>query len=306
MRYPITALLAIGSFAVRAFADPPPTVVAPASNGTAPPSETPTPAVAKPPTATSPEKLRFDLVEQEHRTYIYAGVRYRGVLLPKFMLNAVVNEGASVYSNVIGVEADFRTNGLSIIPALSFQEWGLPDTLFVEKGKPDTVASNWSVVNSKLMALNATVDVLWSKKLRPNLDFEYGAGAGLGVAFGSLGVNWTYFDEPGIYRTSDGRGMSPCQTESGTAAGCTRREHSFASEAKVGGYEEKSWINGGAKPNLIPWITPQVGLRYRPSPEVVTRLGVGVALTGVWFGVSADYGVAVKRQAQKSTVIYEE
>lgn len=261
-----------------------------------------------PPAANPASSLRFDAVEQDNRTYIYAGVRYRGVLLPKFVLNTVVKEGASVYSNVIGIEADFRTRGVSIIPALSFQEWGMGDTLFLESGKPDSVASNWSLVNSKLMAINATVDVLWSRKLQKNLDFEYGAGVGLGVAFGSLGVNWTYFDEPGAYKTSDGRGMSPCQTEvqAGPTGGCTRREHSFASEAKVGGYEEKSWINGGAKPNFIPWITPQVGLRYRPRPDVVTRLGLGVAPTGIWFGLSGDYGVAVRRQAEKSAVIYEE
>lgn len=252
------------------------------------------------------EKLPFDAVEQEQRTYIYAGVRYRGVFMPKFMFNAVVNEGASLYSNQIGIEAEIRSRGISIVPSLSFQEWGMGDTLWLEKGKPDSVAANWSVVNSKLKAINATVDVLWSTKLKPNLDFEYGGGVGLGVAFGSLGVNWTYFDEPGAFRTSDGRGMSACKTESGSAGGCTRREHSFAEEAKVGGYQEKSWFNGGAKPNFIPWITPQVGLRYRPSPEVVTRLGVGVGLTGMWFGISGDYGVAVRRQEQKSTVIYEE
>ena len=307
MRLPIYVFTSFGLVTMAAAADEMPSAKAepPVAASTAP--TTPT-LPQEPPSARarSAETLRFDATEQEHRTYIYAGVRYRGVLMPKFLLNAVVNEGTSIYSNVVGLEVDFRTNGLSIVPALSFQEWGMRDTLFLEKGKPDTVASNWSVVNSKLMALNATVDVLWSKKLKPTLDFEYGAGVGLGVAFGQLGVNWTYFDPNGAYRTSDGRSMSPCQSEGGVSAGCTRREHSFASEAKVGGYEEKSWINGGAKPNLIPWLTPQVGLRYRPRPDVVARIGVGLALTGVWFGLSGDYGVAVVRQAQKSTVIYEE
>ena len=60
----------------------------------------------------------------------------------------------------------------------------------------------------------------------------------------------------------------------------------------MGGFQEPSWFGGGAKPVFFPWVgIPQIGLRYKPIGQVETRLTVGLALTGFWFGLSADYGL---------------
>ncbi len=86
-----------------------------------------------------------------------------------------------------------------------------------------------------------------------------------------------------------------CATEGLAGTGCNKADHSNSSVNKVGNYQEKSWFNGGYKPNIFPWISiPQFGFRFKPIKNVVARLGLGFALTGFWFGLSAQYGLEQK------------
>ena len=55
---------------------------------------------------------------------------------------------------------------------------------------------------------------------------------------------------------------------------------------------EPSWANGGAKPNVFPWLAPQVSFRYKPIKQLQVRGDVGFALSsGFFFGLSAGYGL---------------
>src|SRR5262249_1548914 len=146
---------------------------------------------------------------------LFLGLRYRGDVVPKFMLNLFVDEGATIYSNSIGAELDIRKDGFSLIPALSYTEYGTGDILFKEKNKPD-IPGNYSLVNSSMKSLYATVDLLWSTKIQKNLEFEYGAGFGLGVIFGDLETNWVYDQGPNGNSplvASNGHHYAACQTE---------------------------------------------------------------------------------------------
>ena len=243
-----------------------------------------------------------DVTEKPGKSYYFIGVRYRGTIVPKFVLNLFVDEGKTFYSNTIGIEGDIRKDGFSFIPALSYVEYGTNDMLFKEKGKED-VSNNWSVVNSSLKAIYLTADLLWSTKVHPNWDFEYGAGFGLGVIFGNLKNNWLYGDPTGPLKREDGVSYSQCQSEGQGDQGryfggktvantCQRAAHSNASEAKVGGYQEKFWTGGGSVPNVfIHLAIPQIGVRFKPRKDMTARLGIGFSLTGFWFGLSANYGL---------------
>ncbi len=243
-----------------------------------------------------------DVTEKPGKSYYFVGLRYRGTIVPKFLQNLFVDEGGTFYSNTIGIEADLRKDGFSFIPALSYVEYSTGDILFKEKGKED-VSNNWSVVNSGLKAIYATADLLWSSKLHPNWDFEYGAGFGLGVIFGDLKNNWLYGDPSGPHKREDGVGYSQCQTEGQgdvpryfggktVANTCAKSAHSSAPEAKVGGYKEKFWTGGGSVPNVfIHLAIPQLGVRFKPRKDMTARLGLGFSLTGFWFGLSANYGL---------------
>ncbi len=259
-------------------------------------------ATAGPPAVAEPPHEEWDIkdvTEVDGKKYLFIGARYRGNIIPKFMLNLFVDEGATVYSNSIAVELDMRKDGFSLIPALGFTEYGTDDILFKQKGEKD-IPGNYSFVNSSMKALYATADLLWSAKISKNFDFEYGAGFGLGIIFGDLANNWVYQDDVnGSLSASNGHRYSKCQFEgqNGPGSGCNKADHQNASVAKVGNYTEPSWFSGGSKPVVFPWISiPQLGLRYKPIKNFVARLGVGFALTGFWFGLNGEYGLEQKPQ----------
>lgn len=236
-----------------------------------------------------------DVEELPGKTYLFVGLRYRGTVVPKFMINMFVDEGKTVWSNSVGIELDMRKDGFSLIPALQYTEYGTDDIIFKEKNTPD-IPGNYSLVNSSMKAIYATADLLWSTKLSKNLEFEYGAGFGLGVLFGDLETTWVRYDPNGTLEAG-GHKFSRCESEGqgGAGSGCNKADHKNASEAKVGHFLEPSWFNGGSKPNVFPHISfPQIGLRFKPLKQVVGRLGLGFSLTGFWFGISGQYGLEQK------------
>lgn len=222
-----------------------------------------------------------DVEEVPGKVYYFVGARYRGNVIPQFILNLFVDKGATIYSNTVGIELERRKAGFSVIPALSLTEYGTGDILFKQKNSDD-IPGNYTMVNSSMKAIYATVDLLWSTKIAKNFDFEYGLGAGIGVVFGSLKNNWVDANH------------NECQAEGAKGTGCNKADHQNADTAKVGGYDEPSWFNGGSKPVIFPWITPQTGLRFKPIKQMEARLGIGFSLTGFWFGLSADYGLEQK------------
>lgn len=251
---------------------------------------------AKSPAGTEPPREEWDIKdvdEREGKTYLFVGLRYRGNLIPKFMLNMFVDEGATVYSNTIGMELDIRKDGFSLIPALSYTELGTGDILFKEKGSKE-IAGNYNLVNSSLKVIYATADLLWSTKISKNVEFEYGAGFGLGVVFGDLVTNWVQYDTSANapLRNDAGQGFSKCTAVGPPSSGCNKADHQNSDVDKVDNYVEPSWFSGGSRPALFPWIAvPQIGLRFKPIKQFVGRLGIGFSLTGFWFGLSGQYGL---------------
>lgn len=230
------------------------------------------------------------------KTYLFVGLRYRGVVIPGFLLNMFVDEGKTIWTNQIGVEFEIRKSGFSLIPALTYNELGTGDILFKQKGVKD-IPGNYSVVNSSMKVLFASADLLWSSKLSKNVDFEYGAGFGIGAVFGSLQNDWVQQDPNGpLHAEGNGKNYARCDVVKGAGTGCNPADHQNSQVNKVGGYTEPSWFDGGAKPVLFPWISvPQIGLRFKPHKNFVGRLGVGLALSqGIWFGLSAQYGLEQK------------
>jgi hypothetical protein len=252
---------------------------------------------AKSPAGTEPPHDEWDIKdveEKENKTYLFVGLRYRGALIPKFMLNIFVDEGKSVYTNTVGLELDIRKEGFSLIPALSYAELGTGDILFKEKGAKETIAGNYNLVNSSLKVIYATADLLWSTKISKNVEFEYGAGFGFGVVFGDLVTNWVKFDTSANapLRDDSGRGFTKCTAVEPSGTGCNKADHQNSEKDKVNNYVEPSWFGGGSTPSLFPWIAvPQIGLRFKPIKQFVGRLGIGFSLTGFWFGLSGQYGL---------------
>jgi len=254
------------------------------------------PPLVEPPEDTSSSNV----LERPGKTYYFVGARYRGVVLPKFVLNAIIDGGRSVYQNSAGIELDIRKDGFSIIPAISFIEYGMGDTLFLQKGKDPTDGSYWSNINSSLKAIYLTTDIMWSVKVNKYVDFEYGAGFGLGFLFGSVETSWVYTNPNGSYVAASGQRFSPCISES-DSPNCTRAAHQNTDTAKVNHYTEPFWSAGGSTPNVFVHLAvPQFGVRIKPVREFEGRLGVGVSLTGFFFGLSGNYGIETKSEKKSS------
>jgi hypothetical protein len=237
----------------------------------------------------------YDVEEQPGRYYFFVGLRYRGNVVPGFLLNMFVDEGKTIWTNQIGAEFDLRKDGFSLIPSLTYHELGTGDILFKQKNTKD-IPGNYSLVNSGLKVVYAQVDLLWSAKIHKNLDFEYGAGFGLGAVFGDLENSWVQQDPNGQLRAENGNRYNRCNAVAPAGTGCNAADHQNSDVDKVNGYKEPSWFSGGSKPALFPWISvPQIGLRFKPIKNFVARLGVGFALTGFWFGLSGQYGLEKQR-----------
>jgi hypothetical protein len=236
----------------------------------------------------------YDVEEKPGKTYFFIGANYRGNVVPAFMLHLFVDEGKTVYTNMAGIEFEYRKDGFSLIPGLSYHELGTGDILFKQKNTSD-IAGNYGLVNSGMKIMYAKLDILWSTKVHKNIEFEYGLGVGLGAVFGDLENSWVREQANGELANDQGRRFTRCDAVDVKGTGCNAADHQNSDVNKVNGYKEKNWFDGGSKPVLFPWLSvPQVGLRFKPIKNFVARLGIGFALTGFWFGFSAQYGLEQK------------
>jgi hypothetical protein len=280
----------------------------PSAEAPVPPAESPAPeaAAGSVPDAEVADDIT-NTVEAPGKTYRYVGLRYRGTIIPSFLEHLFVNDGGTIYSNTFGAELDFRKDGKSTILWLQYTEYGFGNTLFFQKGQPD-VQNNYSIVKSSLKGIFVGLDELWSTPIANHVDFEYGFGLGLGAIFGNLYNSWVYTPAPGsgnipgAIQGSNGNLYVPCSSvndgpllvQNGITQGyssCSPQAHSNATVSKVGNYTEKNWFNGGAVPVVFPYVGGNLGVRYKPIKQLQTRLGLGISLTGFWFGISADYGI---------------
>ena len=264
------------------------TGAAPAGTPAAAPAATTTTEVPSGESAT-------DVAEKDHKTYYFVGARYRGTIIPKFMVNMFVGEGATFYSNMVGIEVDIRKDHFSMIPALNYIEYGFDPVLFLDKSGQggEAIPGNFSSVHSNLAGIYLTLDLLWSVPVHKHIDFEYGLGVGVGALFGNIYNNWVYFDPNGSLSSSGGRKFSICPSEGfgGAGSGCNKADHKNPDTAKVNDYQEKTWAGGGSVPNVFLHLAlPQLGLRIKTIKQMEMRIGGGFSLTGFWFGISGDYG----------------
>lgn len=220
-------------------------------------------------------------VEESGKTYRSVGLRYRGIIVPKFIENLFADGGRTVYVNAFGPEFNIRKDNFEfgLSPWLAFYSMG--DTGF--KGSSDP-ATSWEIISSQIKVLYLTSDFVWTHPISPEFGINYGFGAGLGIVFGDLHRNQSYPNgatDPNNYTKCPGPVVAG---DVGNYCGQPSNNH-------YGNYTEPSWVNGGSKPNVFPWLAAQTGLRYKPAKNFIARLDLGFGLSGFFFGLGADYGL---------------
>jgi hypothetical protein len=209
------------------------------------------------------------------------GLRYRGVLLPKPVLGWFVEGGKSVYVNGVGPELSIPDGDGEYLLSAWLAFYSMSPVAI--KGSGDEEAA-WEIVESQMKSLYLTVDYVWHTPLTGDLALSYGGGAGLGILFGALNRTQAWL-EPG------GSPGSPGDYSACSGVGVPDTTYCDDVNEHYAGYDEPNWFEGGSKPALFPWLSGQVGLRYQPHQKLVTRLDIGVATSGLFLGLGADYSL---------------
>ena len=215
--------------------------------------------------------------EQPGKTYLFVGLRYRNVNIPKFVQNWFTEGGETVFAHTPGAEFLIRKDGFEYGLFAMLGLYNLDQVPF--KGDDD-----WETIDANYKIFYLGSDFMWSTdEFAPGLSLVYGAGAGLGIVAGSL------------YRTEawpNGNSSNPNNYEPCIAPG-----NPNPIDCELGGpdahydYEEPSWADGGSSPIIFPWIAGNLGLRYKVNRQLAFRLDAGIMATGSFIGLAPDYGI---------------
>ena len=247
-----------------------------------------------PPAADAPsDPAKYDPLEEQGKRYNFVGLRFRDVIVPKFMINWFADGGATVNVAMFGPEFSTRKNGIEADFAVVYADYSMNPFMF--KGNGEGVEA-FEIVSSSLKMFLFTAEILYNVPIDKTGKFSFliGGGIGFGVVFGDLNRQQaapadasTAADpnDPSKWTGCSGFATPGTKTSSG-ALYCDNDNKRF------NGYTEPSWANGGSKPNIFPWLSlPQLSFRYKPIKQLQTRFDTGFSTSGFFFGLSAGYGL---------------
>jgi hypothetical protein len=224
-------------------------------------------------------------VEKPGQTYYFVGARLRGLLIPTFIIEAFGEGGKTVIAPNFGPEFIIRRDGFEWNLAMTYTSYVMSHTPFKA---PDDPQEAMELVDAHLKVLYLQGEALWSKDFSPQVGLQYGVGFGLGVVWGPLnrvqaypvGSGWEYCPGPAA------AGSPPIQVQY-----CQPDTDLGDDPQHWPGYSEPSWANGGSKPIVFPWLSLNIGLRFKPTKHFAGRIDAGIAFGQVFFGIGADYGI---------------
>lgn len=209
----------------------------------------------------------------------WLGVRYRGVVIPKFLMNAFADGGRSLAVPGGGLTLTVPTAGVDVILSLGYFSYRMADAPFKGKGTPDT---EWELISSNLQALTASVDLMWRIPLDEKKAWTFRVGGGIGAGwmfFGDMSRTQAY---PANGKAGDPYTYLPCKGPN-NPRGTFRYCNTLNKDAsRYPGYTEPNWFNHGIRPLIYPWLVlPEIGLTWKPTPRVAIDLETGISLSGL-------------------------
>lgn len=234
-----------------------------------------------------------DPIELEGENYYFFGPLYRQIFVAPGIVELFVDRAMPVFNPGVGGEFTYRKNGFSIGANVWWQDLSFQGP-FLAAGDPD---ENTEFLNSNWQSVFASASFLWSTEFNKYIAFEYGLEAGLGVILGDMTRTEGYRDDgPGSVN-----GFSPCAGPNdprGQAAGgpqycgATTSGGMTDADGENGehyGVVARKWSSGGSVPNVVPWLTPRLGLRIKPIRQIQIRIDTGF-MGFFFFGGSLSYG----------------
>ncbi len=219
-------------------------------------------------------------VEKKGKSYYFAGLRGRAVVIPSFIIEAFGDGGKTVLGPSIGPEFTIRRDGFEYDFAITYTAYPMDRTPFKAPSNPPEAME---LVESHIKVLYFTADFLWGKEFSPQVSLLYGGSAGLGFVWGALYRAQAYRGPNGAWTLCNG----PSNPDPNYCA----PDPKHGDKQHFGDYQEPSWADGGNKPIIMPWLALQMGLRFKPHRRFVGRLDFGIGIGQVFFGLGADYGL---------------
>jgi len=238
----------------------------------------------------------YDPTEIPEDSYTFIGMRFRNLIVPKFMINIFAEGGATVNAFTFGPEFVYRRDHLEFDLAISYADYSMDPFMF--KGKDDGRRA-FERVWSDMKILYFTVDVMYEWPIDDGrFGFALGGGVGLGVVFDYLYRQQVYPldpnnpdpDNPSAWGDCLGVGNPPVTDPADGQLYCDDDNQHYPTGNSP--YTEDSWANGGSKPFIFPWISlPALAFRFKPTKHLQTRLDTGFSITGFYVGLAAHYGL---------------
>lgn len=230
-------------------------------------------------------------------TSIALGARFRGVIIPKFLMNAFGEGGTTLFAPGGDLTLTAALADVDIAVAVGYSSYRMGEVPWKPIGRPDT---EYEILQSDLQALIATVDLLWNIPLDKLKRVSFRVGGG-------IGVGWTFAGD--LYRTqayapsvlkgdpyrSQPTPVDPSEyvkcrgpnSPVGTYRYCNQLDKDAA---HYSGYTEPSWFEGGARPLVFPWVTfPQVGISWRIAPRLTLDIDGGLTISGIMTSAGLRY-----------------
>lgn len=219
----------------------------------------------------------------------WIGARFRGYVIPKFLLNVAWDSGATIFAPGGGLTLQTRAGDALFVFSVAYANYRVPEMPIKPVGTPDT---EYEIVESDLQALFGTIDILFDKQLDDK--GKWSGRVGLGV-----GVGWMFFGN--LYRSQ----AYPTKTSGSDPylyAKCLGPNNPFGSfrycnqlnsdATHYPGYTEPSWFSGGKLPTVFPFLAiPEIGLSWQPAPNVGLDLEVAASISGIMLGLGFRYGL---------------
>jgi hypothetical protein len=250
--------------------------------------------------AKKPAEDPYDPREDPLQSYYFIGLRFRDVVVPKFMLNIFADGGSTVNVFTFGPEFTSRKGGIEYDIGLSYADYSMDEFLFKGKGEGH---DSWEIVSSDMKVFYVNIDLLYEVWKHPSGQFSLliGGGVGLGGVIGNLYRTQAYPNDSNNPNPDDLQTWDKCTGPTPGVNIAPGTDNSYCDASNVHYYDpnrdpddfsEPSWANGGAKPFIFPWLAiPQISFRYKPIKQLQTRADLGFSITGFYFGLSASYGL---------------
>lgn len=226
---------------------------------------------------------------RDQRSTTWIGARFRGYMMPKPIINAVYDGGATIFAPGGGLTLETRSGDASFIFSAGYASLAFPEMPIKKSGTPDT---DYEIAESDLMSLFATLDVLYNKPLDDAGHWTFRVGA-------SVGVGWMFWGN--LYRTqahpTKQSGSDPylyvkCKGPNnpfGTFRYCNELE---SDKTHYPGYTESSWLDGGKLPTVFPFLAfPLMGFGWTPTNHFGMDLQVAPSIAGVMVDLGFRIGL---------------